>query len=115
MSVFCSFTVEESSAPSMTGSSVIMMPAAAPSSVHHAADSDDEDAVHVTREDMPLLSPSTMRSTSPTEWSETSGSSLWEDARPSVPAARAASLHRHPSAEFVFIDDEDAEESERHF
>ena len=50
---------------------------------------------------MPPLSPSTLRSSSPTEWSTTSGSSVWEDAHPQV------SLHRTPSTEFVFVEDDD--------
>lgn len=83
-----------------------MMPQAAPAS--ETAGSEDGEVVNVAR----AVSPSTLRSASPTptDWSATSGSSLWEDARPSSgnpPPAGFQTLHRQPSSEFVFVEDED--------
>jgi len=78
------------------------MPQAAPADEVLGAE-DGTDAARITADsELPPLSPSTLRSTSPTEWSTTSGSSVWEDAHPE------AALHRTPSIDFVFVDDEDA-------
>lgn len=67
---------------------------------------DEADVVHVMSpaeadSEVPPPSPSTLRSSSPTEWSTTSGSSVWEDTQPQV------SLHRVTSNEFVFVEDDD--------
>lgn len=104
--LWCDIAVEESPESSMTSSSIIMMPQSAPA-IDTSANSDDE-GVHISREDAPPMSPSTMRSSSPTptDWSATSGSSLWEDARPSN-ASTGNLLERQPSPDFVFVEDED--------
>lgn len=87
------------------------MPVAAPNT-----QDEEESPVHISladAEDTIPPSPSTMRSSSPTEWS-TSGSSVWEDARPS-PGAPGSTLRRAPSTEFVFVDDDDMSEGGHHF
>lgn len=82
------------------------MPQAAPADERGSVvGAEGENVVHITPmgadSELPPPSPSTLRSSSPTEWSTTSGSSVWEDARPHV------SLHRAPSTEFVFVEDDD--------
>jgi hypothetical protein len=102
-----SINVEESSASSMSSSSVVMMPQAAPADERGPVlrAEDEADVVRVppveAYSELPPPSPSTLRSSSPTEWSTTSGSSVWEDTHPHV------SLHRAPSTEFVFVEDDD--------
>jgi len=116
---WCDISVEDDISNSSMSSSIVMMPAAAPTAQEEEVDdgvqvSPTSPDADVDVETIPA-SPSTMRSSSPTEWSTTSGSSIWEDARPTPATGTEPSLRRAPSTEFVFIDDDDMSEGEHHF
>lgn len=108
---FRSIAVEESVAsdPSMSSSSIVL-PSAAPEEERQSLLSGRQPTVLASphASTMPPMSPSTLRSGSPT-WSSTDNSSMWEDARPSArvsDAEAAPVLSRRASQEFVFVDDE---------
>jgi hypothetical protein len=85
-----------------------MMPAAAPEDEHQSiVDASEQARVSPSASIMAPPSPSTLRSNSPTEWSSTDGSSIWDDARPRRNSQE--SLRRRDSQEFILVEDESDE------